>query len=350
MPDVAVKASLPVQPAPGPGASSTASSTASSSATTEGGAEAALSADAGAAQFASVLQRHLANLAPGAVKHAVDAAKLVAAEGETGADTPAAEGKLPAELTLLANLLALPVTATAAPAAVPQEGSPEAATLPAAPAAAAKDGATFLPPTAAASTAAAAKLAAAEGGEAVAVAEPLLPGETPLPAAASEPGFSDRLQGALQAANPQATAPQAPPPHAARIATPVGQPGWDGEVGNSVVLMLGRGASQAELVLTPPHLGRIEVTLSVSGDQTNALFVSANPAVRDALEQAMPRLREALAEAGVTLGEASVNAESRGQEQNPGRSGRQGAPAMGLAEGAPPQWFARSNGLVDTFA
>jgi len=44
------------------------------------------------------------------------------------------------------------------------------------------------------------------------------------------------------------------------------------------------------------------ISLSMSGDQANAVFISASPEVREALENAMPRLREILADAGVTLG------------------------------------------------
>ena len=78
--------------------------------------------------------------------------------------------------------------------------------------------------------------------------------------------------------------------------------------------------SRAELVLNPPQMGRVEVSLSISGDQATASFVSANPTVREALEAAMPRLREILADAGIQLGQAQVGAEnphqSAQQEKN----------------------------------
>lgn len=99
-----------------------------------------------------------------------------------------------------------------------------------------------------------------------------------------------------------------------QIDTPVGVRGWESEVGNRLVWMAGRQESRAELVLNPPQMGRIEVSLSISADQSaSALFVSASPAVREALENALPRLRELMADAGIALGQAQVGSESSGQ-------------------------------------
>lgn len=167
-------------------------------------------------------------------------------------------------------------------------------------------------------------------------------------------------------ANPHAPvrSPQAatPAPASAPVATPVGAPGWDNEVGDKVVWMVGRQESRAELVLNPPQLGRIEVSLTMNGDQANATFISANASVREALENAMPRLREILQGAGVSLGQTQVGAESfqqAAQQQqtgdNPGRGNGRDADKtpQGLALGhdhAPGQALKRGNGLVDTFA
>ncbi len=138
-----------------------------------------------------------------------------------------------------------------------------------------------------------------------------------------------------------------------RIDTPVGSRGWDNEMAQKVVILVGRQESRAELTLTPPQLGRVEVTITVQGDQTSAAFVSASPAAREALEQALPRLREILAEAGITLGQASVNAESPRQgRDDPATTARGDSPVREAARDsdAPVQRVRRSNGLIDTFA
>lgn len=171
-----------------------------------------------------------------------------------------------------------------------------------------------------------------------------------MPAAAAEHASPAAM---AHAAAPPAHAPSADnAPAAVRVDTPVGSRGWDAEVGQKVVLMVNRLESRAELTLTPPQMGRVEVSISVSGDQTSAAFVAASPAAREALEQALPRLREILAEAGIALGQASVNAESPRQDREgtpaEPRAGNRNVESAGGA--APAQWLRRSEGLVDTFA
>ena len=130
--------------------------------------------------------------------------------------------------------------------------------------------------------------------------EPRLAGaaDTSLPAAAVEHAAVPLVHSSRTAEAPAVS----------RIDTPVGARGWDAEVGQKVVWMVNRTESRAELTLTPPQMGKVDVTLTISGEQTHANFVAASPAAREALEQALPRLREILADAGITLGQASVNA------------------------------------------
>ncbi|MBS0545794.1 MAG: flagellar hook-length control protein FliK [Proteobacteria bacterium] len=170
-------------------------------------------------------------------------------------------------------------------------------------------------------------------------------------AAASAPGSAlphqlsefAAIRGQAVAARP--LAPQLP------VHTPVGQDGWAEEIGNRVTWMLGRAESKAELVLTPPNLGKLEVSINLNGDQTTAQFIAANQAARDALEQAMPRLREMLAGAGISLGETSV---STSGEQQAGREGGGGGHPRGQGEGtvggsSAATWLRQHDGMVDTF-
>lgn len=162
--------------------------------------------------------------------------------------------------------------------------------------------------------------------------------------------------GAVHAAERGATPPTLAVP------SPVGSPRWHQELGDHVVWMASRLENRAELVLNPPQMGRIEVSLSVSGDQASAIFTSANPTVRDALEASLPRLREVLADAGIQLGQAQVGAEnarqSAQQEKNGDNftAGRDAAPADAATSRSPtgdarePVVLKAGRGLVDTFA
>ena len=73
--------------------------------------------------------------------------------------------------------------------------------------------------------------------------------------------------------------------------------------------------------------------LTVSGGEAGAQFFSVNPVVRDAIEAALPRLRELMAQAGITLGEAQVRDEAFMQGKNPEASDRNAAAAMGESGG-----------------
>jgi flagellar hook-length control protein FliK len=142
------------------------------------------------------------------------------------------------------------------------------------------------------------------------------------------------------------------------LATPVDSADWPDAVGNRVVWMSGRDESRAELILTPPNLGKLEISLTVTGDTTTAHFTAATPAAREALEQAMPRLREMLEQAGVTLADSNVNTAPQDQpgERGQGRhfaGGRATAGGEMMIENvgtSAGRWIARGEGMIDTFA
>ncbi|MBK1648662.1 flagellar hook-length control protein FliK [Rhabdochromatium marinum] len=88
----------------------------------------------------------------------------------------------------------------------------------------------------------------------------------------------------------------------------------------------------AELKLHPPSLGAMEVRVSLDIDKAHVHFVSTNPVVRDVLEAAMPRLREALAQDGLALGDASVSDQPPQPHDEAAGEGGHGAAHGGEAE------------------
>ena len=139
-----------------------------------------------------------------------------------------------------------------------------------------------------------------------AVAEPVIK-ETP----ADLSRLAAQLQpGALQ----QAAAAVAVP--ADKLTGRVGSPAWDQQLGQKVVWMAAGGDQSATLTLNPPDLGPVQVVLTVTNDQADAAFMSAQPEVRQALEAAMPRLREMMSEAGIAFGSATVSAGTPEQQHN----------------------------------
>lgn len=112
-----------------------------------------------------------------------------------------------------------------------------------------------------------------------------------------------------------------------QLAPRVGEAGWHQAVAERVMLMVGRDQQSVELRLNPAHLGPMEVKLSLNHDQASVSFLANHAAVRDALEQAIPRLRDMLGQQDIQLVQADV-----GQRQaSPEQGGRQG----GTASSAP---------------
>jgi flagellar hook-length control protein FliK len=132
----------------------------------------------------------------------------------------------------------------------------------------------------------------------------------------------------------------------------VGTSGWSEALGGKVVWMTRELQPFAELRLNPPQLGPLEVRVSVSNGEASAQFFSPHPQVRDAIDAALPRLREMLAEAGLTLTQAEVSHESFRERAARGES----APGMagaGQDEAVPVSGIARAlgrEGLVDLYA
>lgn len=146
-----------------------------------------------------------------------------------------------------------------------------------------------------------------------------------------------------------------------RLSARVGTPAWDNQVGQKVIFMAAGQDQSATLTLNPPDLGPLQVVLSVSNDQAQVTFSAAQPEVRAALENAMPKLREMMSESGLSLGNASVNDGSAEQRQAQGDSRAQGGRGAvgngsGDGQGAAVEVPVRrgrvlgGNGAVDTFA
>jgi flagellar hook-length control protein FliK len=104
----------------------------------------------------------------------------------------------------------------------------------------------------------------------------------------------------------------------ARIAVPVGQPGWNQALGTQVAWFVSQNISAASLRLNPQHLGPMEVEVSLDGDKASINFTSQQGMVREALESAIPRLREMLSENGLNL--VNVNISQQDMSRQNGQS------------------------------
>lgn len=159
------------------------------------------------------------------------------------------------------------------------------------------------------------------------------------------------LAAAMSGFTPTASVPEQP---GGVIEARVGERAWGQGLGEKLVWMVTQKHQVAELHLNPPDLGPLKISISLDQNQASAQFVSAHASVREAIELAMPRLREMLADSGITLGNTSVGHETFREQaqQQPSayvtqalaRAADSGTVSISTRQLRP------MHGLVDTFA
>lgn len=101
---------------------------------------------------------------------------------------------------------------------------------------------------------------------------------------------------------------------------PVAEPAVFAErLGQHLSVMISQHAQHARIAVSPPDLGPVEVRVTVVGEEASVQLVSPHAATRDALEEALPRLRAMFADSGLVLDQAGVFSET------PQRGGRAAA-------------------------
>lgn len=154
----------------------------------------------------------------------------------------------------------------------------------------------------------------------------------------------------LAAAAPDAVS-RAPAP--APVPVPPDHPQWGQAFGERVVWLVNQHATSAQLSLNPPDLGRLDVRINLDQDQARVLFATPHESVREAIEAAVPRLREMLADAGVQLLDVGIERHAGGRQPHPFQaptppSDRSDSPAIPAAE-MPAAKSGTAIGLVDYF-
>lgn len=96
-----------------------------------------------------------------------------------------------------------------------------------------------------------------------------------------------------------------------------------------VQMMMSKNLKNIDIRLDPPELGRMQIRMSMNGDGAAVQFTVANQQARDLVDQAMPRLREMLAQQGVQLTDSSVHQQSAGQQHNQYAAGDDGKSGNG---------------------
>jgi hypothetical protein len=143
------------------------------------------------------------------------------------------------------------------------------------------------------------------------------------------------------------------------VNVPPNHPAWGEALGSRVLWVLDHQLPSASVRLNPPGLGPLEIRISLHQDQAQVSFASHHAVVRDAVEAALPRLREMLAGNGLTLAGVNISHQSLSDHGSGDASGRRsyrdGVPAVAALSGeepalaAPGRLSAVALGLVDFY-
>lgn len=100
------------------------------------------------------------------------------------------------------------------------------------------------------------------------------------------------------------------------ISVPLNNPQWNEDLNNRVMWMVQHDVQSANIKINPPHLGPLEVQVSVNKDHVDVSFNSHHVLVKEALDASIPRLKEMMGNSGLQLGNANVTHHSfSGQNQ-----------------------------------
>jgi flagellar hook-length control protein FliK len=151
---------------------------------------------------------------------------------------------------------------------------------------------------------------------------------------------------------PPASAP-APVVADLNLTHPLSHPDWQQAVATRVIWIANQDLQAAQIKLTPAHLGPIEVRIALHQDRADVWFAATSQPVREALEAALPRLRDMFSQQGLQLGQAAITSDS-GQGQPSSQQERPRFTRLAAALEDPPRLAELSGpgrpGLFDGYA
>lgn len=132
--------------------------------------------------------------------------------------------------------------------------------------------------------------------------------------------FANKLAQLSDSANGKTNAMQN---WVSKVSTPVNHQRWGEQVSERVVWMTKNDTQAAKLRLTPEHLGPMEIDLDIADEKATVNFTVTHATTKEALDSALPRLREMLAQQGIDLVDVNVSErENKDQAANEQQQGR----------------------------
>ncbi len=110
--------------------------------------------------------------------------------------------------------------------------------------------------------------------------------------------------------------------------TPMSHSRWGQDFNQRVQWVVKQSMSGAQIRLNPQHMGPVEVRIQINNDQATISFAAQHGATREAIDAALPRLREMLSQQDVNVVDVNVSqhsfAEQREQQAANGEAKSEG--------------------------
>lgn len=103
--------------------------------------------------------------------------------------------------------------------------------------------------------------------------------------------------------------------HVTIVEAPVGSRAWVDEASEKIHLLVKENHQHAEIRVNPAELGPIEIQIAMVQGEASISFSADHADTRNALETALPRLKELLADSGISLSGAFVGTDRRPPSQ-----------------------------------
>ena len=100
-----------------------------------------------------------------------------------------------------------------------------------------------------------------------------------------------------------------------QLDTPMGHPKWSEGFSQRVQWMVNQSMNGAHIRLNPQNMGPIEVRIQMQNEQATVSFTAQHGATREAIDAALPRLREMLSEQNVNVGNIDVSEHSFAEQR-----------------------------------
>lgn len=113
-----------------------------------------------------------------------------------------------------------------------------------------------------------------------------------------------------------------------QLDTPMNSQKWGEHFTQRVQWVVGQSMSGAQIRLNPQHMGPIEVRVQMQNDQAMVSFTAQHGATREAIEAALPRLRDMLNEQNVNVVDIDVSQHSFSDQREQASNSQEGGMAQ----------------------